>query len=64
MGLDLRAAALANERIMSALSAAELDAALDPAKYLGSTDTYIDRALAEFAELLPAERKSSDGEPG
>jgi 3-carboxy-cis,cis-muconate cycloisomerase len=63
-GLGLRAAALADERIMSALGAAALDAALDPANYLGSTDTFIDRALAEFAELLPAERKSSDRSPG
>ena len=60
-GLDLRAAALADERIMAVLSASDLDTALDPANYLGSTDTYIDRALAEFAELLPADRKPSHG---
>jgi 3-carboxy-cis,cis-muconate cycloisomerase len=57
--LDLRAAALADERILSVLSVVDFDAALDPARYLGSTDTYIDRALAEFAELLQAERKPS-----
>jgi len=58
-GFNLRLAALADERILSALSVVDIDAALDPENYLGSTDTYIDRALAEFAELLPAERKPS-----
>jgi 3-carboxy-cis,cis-muconate cycloisomerase len=63
-GLDLRAAALAEERIRSVLSAADVDAALDPAGYLGSTDIYIDRALAEFTALVPAERKSPDEQRG
>jgi 3-carboxy-cis,cis-muconate cycloisomerase len=60
-GLDLRAAALADERIMAVLSTPDLDTALDPANYLGSTDTYIDRALAGFAELLPPERTPPHG---
>ena len=45
---DLASVALADEQISGALSAAEIAAALDPAAYLGSTDLFIDRALAKF----------------
>ena len=67
-GCELRAGTcggIANERIhlRSALSAGMLEPALDPAKYLGSTDAYIDRALDEFAELhrRREERHAPDG---
>jgi len=48
---SLRDVALADKRIRSALSAEEIDRALDPANYLGSTDLFIDRALAEYRDV-------------
>ncbi len=48
----LRDVALADERIRSALSPDEIDRALDPANYLGSTDVFIDRALAEYQAVV------------
>lgn len=50
-GTDLRQAALEDERVRSALSVDAIDEALDPSRYLGSADTFIDRALASFAAL-------------
>ena len=47
----LRAAALADPRVGAVLSAAEVEAALDPASYLGSADALVDRALADFERL-------------
>lgn len=47
----LLAAALADSQLRAVLSAEQITAALDPAAYLGSTQTYIDRALADFAAL-------------
>lgn len=47
-GQPLRDAALADERIRSVLSSEEIDRALDPLSYLGSTDQFIDRALAGY----------------
>ncbi|MDR7421437.1 MAG: 3-carboxy-cis,cis-muconate cycloisomerase [Armatimonadota bacterium] len=49
-GADLREAAAADERVAAALSGAALERVLDPARYLGSADAFIDRALAAFAE--------------
>jgi 3-carboxy-cis,cis-muconate cycloisomerase len=50
-GSSLRAAALADQRVGGVLSTAEVEAALDPASYLGSADALVDRALADFARL-------------
>jgi 3-carboxy-cis,cis-muconate cycloisomerase len=47
---SLRDAALGDEQIRARLSPEEIDRALDPLAYLGSTDQLIDRALAGFAE--------------
>jgi 3-carboxy-cis,cis-muconate cycloisomerase len=42
---------LLDDKVVSAeLSAAEIDAALDPAGYLGSSGVFIDRALASYRE--------------
>ena len=51
-GEHLRAELVRDERIREALSEEEIDAALDPAGYLGSAGTFVDRAL----ELHRAER--------
>ena len=45
-GHDLR------ERLADRLPASELDAALDPAGYLGATSTLIDRVLARYAGMV------------
>jgi 3-carboxy-cis,cis-muconate cycloisomerase len=45
---DLASVALADERIVAALTADEIARALDPSHYLGSSDQFIDRALAAF----------------
>ncbi len=47
----LHQAALADERVQAVLSPEEIARACDPARYLGSADTYIDRALADFRAL-------------
>ncbi|CAA9489638.1 MAG: 3-carboxy-cis,cis-muconate cycloisomerase [uncultured Rubrobacteraceae bacterium] len=44
-GRHLREELLQDERIREALSKEEIDAALDPAGYLGSAGTFVDRAL-------------------
>jgi 3-carboxy-cis,cis-muconate cycloisomerase len=44
----LREELLAEPAVSSHLSPAEVDAALDPAKYLGSADAFIDRALTAY----------------
>jgi 3-carboxy-cis,cis-muconate cycloisomerase len=49
---DLREAALADERVRTALTALEIDEALDPPSYLGSAEVFIDRALAGYLELV------------
>ena len=48
---DLRQTALQNEQINAILSPAQIDRALDPTSYLGSTSALIDRALAAYREL-------------
>lgn len=45
---DLRQAALEDAQISTLLPPEEIDHTLDPSKYLGSTDTFIDRALAAY----------------
>ncbi|MGN6701032.1 MAG: 3-carboxy-cis,cis-muconate cycloisomerase, partial [Thermomicrobiales bacterium] len=46
--IPLRQALLADEQVRAALTPAAIDHALDPATYLGSTNAFIDRALAAF----------------
>ena len=48
---SLRDAVQADEQIRVVLSPEEIDRALDPLAYLGSTDRFIDRALAGYREL-------------
>ena len=50
-GKTLLQAALADKDTRAILSPEEIDAALDPARYLGSTDVFIDRALAAYARM-------------
>lgn len=47
---DVRQIALEDEQVTAILSPTEIEQALDPTKYLGSTDTFIDRALAAYHE--------------
>ncbi len=47
-GKTLREAALEDGEVRAVLSPEEIDNALDPARYLGSTDAFIDRALAAY----------------
>ena len=49
-GRPLREALLAEPRVADALSPADLDAALDPANYLGASQELIDRVLARYDE--------------
>ena len=50
-GGTLRQALLEDERVSSILSIAEIERALDPAAYLGSTDVFIDRALETYRRV-------------
>jgi 3-carboxy-cis,cis-muconate cycloisomerase len=50
---SLREELLADEEISRHLSEAEVDAALDPAAYLGSSAAFIDRALAAYRASSP-----------
>ena len=47
-GITLRQAALMDSQVRAILSVEQIDHALDPRGYLGSTDTFIDRALTEY----------------
>lgn len=47
---DVRQVALEDEQVSAILSPTEVEQALDPTKYLGSTDILIDRALAAYHE--------------
>lgn len=51
-GGDLRTTLLADPVIAQHLAPAVLDAALDPARYLGSADRFVDRALAAHRRAL------------
>lgn len=50
-GMLLHQAAQGDMYVQSILSTTEIDNALDPGAYLGSTDTFIDRALASYREI-------------
>ena len=50
-GVDLRQAALADVQMCAILSPEEIDGALDPTRYLGSTDVFINRALEAYREI-------------
>ncbi len=47
-GIHLREVALKEMRVLTVLSIEEIDRALDPTNYLGSTNTFIDRAIASY----------------
>lgn len=47
-GIDLRQAALENPQVCVVLSPQEIDRALEPTAYLGSTDAFISRALEAY----------------
>lgn len=47
-GKNMRQAALEDGQVRAVLSPEEIDNALDPTYYLGSTDAFIDRALAAY----------------
>lgn len=49
--LDLRQAALADGQVRAVLSLEEIDRALDPTMYLGSTDAFITQSLTTYAEV-------------
>lgn len=51
-GKTLRQAALEDGKVRTILSPEEIDAALDPERYLGSADVFIERALAAYARVL------------
>jgi 3-carboxy-cis,cis-muconate cycloisomerase len=53
-GKPFREELLAEPVLRERLSAEELDAALDPAGYLGSTGAFVDRALAHYREEVPS----------
>jgi 3-carboxy-cis,cis-muconate cycloisomerase len=55
--MTLREAVSRDTRVSTLLSAEELDRALDPAAYLGSTNALIDRALRSWRQV-----KEADGE--
>ncbi len=50
-GSNLRQVALANEQVRAVLPSQEINQALDPGSYLGSTTTFIDRAIASYREV-------------
>ena len=51
-GKDLRQAALEDQQICAILSPEEIDQALHPANYLGSTDAFINRVLETYRNVL------------
>jgi 3-carboxy-cis,cis-muconate cycloisomerase len=53
-GRPLRAALLSEPRVTQHLTEEQLDAALDPAAYLGAADEFIDRALAAHRKGSPS----------
>jgi 3-carboxy-cis,cis-muconate cycloisomerase len=50
-GMHLRQAAMEEAQVHSILSLEEIDRALDPGAYLGSTNAFIDRALSSYREV-------------
>jgi 3-carboxy-cis,cis-muconate cycloisomerase len=51
-GKNLRQAALEDGQVRPILSPVEIDNALDPARYLGSADAFIDRAIVAYQKCL------------
>lgn len=51
-GITLRVSALGEPRVCATLSVDEIDRALDPMQFLGSTDTWIDRALDQHRRVM------------
>jgi 3-carboxy-cis,cis-muconate cycloisomerase len=50
LGVHLRQVVLEEEQVLRMLSLEEVDRALDPSAYLGSTDVFIERAVASYRE--------------
>ncbi len=50
-GRDLRQVVMGEAHIQALLTQEEIDRALDPGSYLGSTEAFIDRALAAYHEI-------------
>ncbi len=55
-GVHLRQVVLEEESVLRILSIEEVDRALDPGAYLGSTNVFIDRALASYREIQQSRR--------
>ena len=55
-GVHLRQVALEEVDMQTILSSEEIDRALDPGAYLGSTDVFIDRALRSYREVQSSGR--------
>lgn len=55
---NLRQIALKDVRVAALLSPEEIDRALDPTSYLGSTDTFIKRALEGYAQRIREQENS------
>ncbi|HJT57003.1 MAG TPA: 3-carboxy-cis,cis-muconate cycloisomerase [Ktedonobacteraceae bacterium] len=55
-GRSLLQAAQANEQVLALLSSQEIEQALDPSRYLGSTDTFIERTLASYHKVQVSQR--------
>ncbi|MEA2596228.1 MAG: 3-carboxy-cis,cis-muconate cycloisomerase [Thermomicrobiales bacterium] len=53
-GTDLHTIAVADERVRSVLPTEAIDRAFDPRAYLGSTERFIDRAIASYRSVLPS----------
>jgi 3-carboxy-cis,cis-muconate cycloisomerase len=51
LGMHLREVVLEEESVLRILSLEEINRALEPGAYLGSTDIFIDRALASYREV-------------
>jgi 3-carboxy-cis,cis-muconate cycloisomerase len=52
LGVHLRQVVLEEEQVLRMLSLEEVDRALDPGAYLGSTNVFIERALASYLEVM------------
>jgi 3-carboxy-cis,cis-muconate cycloisomerase len=52
-GITLREAARGDTRVAAVVSADEIDAALDPANYSGSTEIFVQRALDRYRRSRP-----------
>lgn len=55
-GMHLRQVAMQDTQVRAALSPAEIEQALDPNRYLGSTNFFIDRALQAYQKVQSLQR--------